>query len=438
MLPPNGRTPTAPRVCAVSIASFCSEYRLALAVRPCWSERPRATMRLPKINPFGTPTVQPMKFKYLLLLAVSVWLVGITTSLATPLRAINQLTTRTRLAYASNSSQATYQNCQTKSLAVVTVYAGNETGSGSIVSPDGLVITSNHVIKERGGQPIVAATADGEQYPGRVIKIDLRNDLALLQLEAPASFPVVPLASTSAIQIGQPVCAIGSPYGRPGVLSEGTLSQVRGNGDLQANIRLYPGNSGGPLLNPQGEMIGVNKAILESPSGKNTGISFATSVQAVRMLLGSAVAENAPAASAPMVNAPVVATIPDVPEVQPSIAPPAGSEWTWTAPEESPVPPAPLVSDQRKSVAPQANRSTASRRLGMTIDIRNLVVQQVQAGSLAAMGGFRPGDRLLAVNGNQINGFTALQAFLDRQPDTALFTIARGRQRANVQVQVRF
>jgi serine protease Do len=71
----------------------------------------------------------------------------------------------------------------------------------------------------------------------------------------------------------------------------------------------------------------------------------------------------------------------------------------------------------------------------MTIDIRNLVVQQVQAGSVAAMGGFRPGDRLLAVNGNRIGGFTALQSFLDHQPDTALFTIVRDRQRTNVQVR---
>ncbi|XGV98909.1 MAG: S1C family serine protease [Leptolyngbya sp. BL-A-14] len=386
-----------------------------------------------------------MKLKYLLLLAFSVWLVGITTSLAAPLRAINRLTTATRLAYIADSSQATYRNCQTKSSAVVTVYAGNETGSGSIVSPDGLVITSNHVIRERGGQPIVAATANGEQYQGRVLKIDTRNDLALLQLDASSSFPVVPLASASAIQIGQPVCAIGSPYGRPGVLSEGTLSLLRSNGDLQANIRLYPGNSGGPLLNPQGEMIGVNKAILESPSGKNTGISFATSVQAVRTLMGNLVAETPPTnkvfiVKPPSVNAPI-AQVPITPEAQPSPDSPSGAEWTWTAPDVPVTPPDPPAlnqdntPDQDKMVVPPNNRPTTGRRLGMTIDTRSLVVQQVQAGSVAAMGGFRPGDRLLAVNGQRLNGFSTLQSFLNRQPDTAQFTIARGRQRANVQIR---
>ncbi|MBW4692499.1 MAG: S1C family serine protease [Lyngbya sp. HA4199-MV5] len=376
-----------------------------------------------------------MKFKYLLLLAFSVWLVGITTSLAAPLRALDRLTTATRLTVDSDQAQTAYQACQTQSAAVVTVYAGNETGSGSILSPDGLVITSNHVIQKRDGQPIVATTANGAQYQGRVIKIDTRNDLALLQLDAQTSFPTVPLASANGIQLGQPVCAIGSPYGRPGVLSAGTLSLLRANGDLQANIRLYPGNSGGPLLNPQGELIGVNKAILESPSGKNTGISFATSVQAVRTLLGTSVIANAlTVANTPTANG-SIETVPLVPAVQPSIAASPEAEWTWTAPNAPASSATPAASDGLRAIAPQTPRAEPGRRLGMTIDIRNLVVQQVQAGSVAAIGGFRPGDRLLAVNGTRISGFTALQAFLDRQPDTASFTIARGRQRTSVQVR---
>jgi len=364
-----------------------------------------------------------MKFKYLLLLIFSVWLVGVTASMAAPMRVSNRLAA-IRFTPESDTAPETYRNCQTISPAVVTVYAGNETGSGSIVSPEGLIITSNHVIKDRaGGQPIVAQTAAGEQYRGRVLKVDTRNDLALLQLEAQERFPIVPLAAVSDIQPGQSVCAIGSPYGRPGVLSEGTLSLVRGNGDLQANIRLYPGNSGGPLLNPQGAMIGVNKAILESPSGKNTGISFATSVQAVRTLLGSSVIGS----SAPATVGGTAAKEPS------SIAQPAPtvSEWTWAAPK-TPAPPTGTPPAVVTSSSP-ANRP--GKRLGMTIDTRNLIVQQVQAGSAAAIGGLRSGDRLLAVNGTRISGFTALQSFLDRQPATALFTIARGHQLTKVQVR---
>ena len=371
-----------------------------------------------------------MKVKYLLLLAFSVWLVGVTTSLAAPIRAGSRLMTAARFTPEAETPAETYRNCQTKSPAVVTVYAGNETGSGSIVSPEGLVITSNHVIKDRASsQPIVARTADGEQYQGRVLKVDTRNDLALLQLEAQNQFPIVPLASASDVQLGQSVCAIGSPYGRPGVLSEGTLSLVKSNGDLQASIRLYPGNSGGPLLNPQGAMIGVNKAILESPSGKNTGISFATNVQAVRNLLGASLVVQAPATSVSSVT-PWIAASPADPPVVDSPA----KEWTWTAPKTATQPPV-ASPDAADAIAPKATLPATGRRLGMTVDIRNLVVQQVQVGSAAAMSGFRPGDRLLAINGNRLGGFTALQAFLDRQPDAALFTIARGQKIDSVQVR---
>jgi S1-C subfamily serine protease len=364
-----------------------------------------------------------MKFKDLLLLASSVWLVGVTTSLAAPLRAVNQLTA-IRFTPESDVAPETYRNCQTISPAVVTVYAGNETGSGSIVSPEGLIITSNHVVSDRaGGQPIVAQTAGGEQYRGQVVKVDLRNDLALIQLDTQERFPTVQLADVNGIQLGQEVCAIGSPYGRPGVLSEGTLSLVRGNGDLQANIRLYPGNSGGPLLNPQGKMIGVNRAILESPAGKNTGISFATSVQAVRTFLGTSA-----------LQAPVTGNARLALNGQRSIAPPAPTtnDWAWSVPNVAPsvMNPFPAVADVLR---PPANRN--SRRLGMTIDVRNLVVQQVQAGSAAAMSGLRSGDRLIAVNGQRLGGFNALQSFLDRQPDSASFTIARGQQLARVQVR---
>jgi S1-C subfamily serine protease len=71
----------------------------------------------------------------------------------------------------------------------------------------------------------------------------------------------------------------------------------------------------------------------------------------------------------------------------------------------------------------------------MTIDVRSLVVQRVQSGSAAAMSGLRSGDRLIAVNGQRLWGFNTLQSFLDRQPDSASFTIARGQQLARVQVR---
>ncbi len=186
-----------------------------------------------------------------------------------------------RIAYESRSQDAS-QIFQQANPAVVTVYAGGEIGSGSIVDTQGYVITNNHVVR-RSAQ-VVARMADGRRIPGQVIATDPRNDLALIKLNA-SQLPALPLASGSGIQPGQPVIAIGSPYGRPGVMTQGTFRSVRGNGDLQSQVVLEPGNSGGPLLNAQGEMIGINKAILESARGSNTGISIATSAAIARRFL---------------------------------------------------------------------------------------------------------------------------------------------------------
>ncbi|MFM7447876.1 MAG: S1C family serine protease [Leptolyngbyaceae cyanobacterium] len=165
--------------------------------------------------------------------------------------------------------------------AVVTVYAGEEIGSGSIVSPDGLVITNNHVARGSASGRVEVQTANGQTYRGQVIGSDRRNDLALIQLQTRLSLPVIRLANSTGIQIGAPVYAIGSPYGRPGVMTTGALGEVRPNGDLRSRVRLEPGNSGGPLLNSYGEMIGINKAVLETETGQNTGISFATNIAVV-------------------------------------------------------------------------------------------------------------------------------------------------------------
>ncbi len=375
-----------------------------------------------------------MKCKYLFLLAFSVWLAGVTTAIATPLRSANQFNMAARFTPdQSTTALDTYRNCQTASPAVVTVYAGNETGSGSIVGSKGLIVTSNHVVNDRAGnQPVLAQMIDGRQYQGQVIKTDTRNDLALIQLHTQEQFPTVPLAQVNEIQLGQSVCAIGSPYGRPGVLSEGVLSLVRSNGDLQAKIRLYPGNSGGPLLDPQGALIGVNRAILESPAGRNTGISFATSVQAVRNLMGLSNATLSPS----LVTRQSV-TKQSPPDDQLFTVPDATFAVMEQAKARSTQPtlPAATFPFSSKAASPPARGLTVARgRLGITMDTQNLVVQQVQTGSAAFLGGFRPGDRLLAINGKQLGGFSELQTFLQQQPSTAIFTLDRQQQQTNVQV----
>jgi S1-C subfamily serine protease len=180
-------------------------------------------------------------------------------------------------------AQAPATNCLTAGVAVVTVYAGREIGSGSIVSRDGLVLTNNHVISRLRGRSLYVTTLEGIRYDGQIVATDRRNDLALLQLQTQAILPIVRLASTPSTEMGQPVCAIGSPFGQAGVVTEGRLLNIRSNGDLESTVLLKPGNSGGPLLNPRGEMIGVNKGVAKkSETGEGDRKSFATSITAVK------------------------------------------------------------------------------------------------------------------------------------------------------------
>jgi serine protease Do len=343
---------------------------------------------------------------------------------------------------------------------VVTVYAGEEIGSGSIVSPDGLVITNNHVARGSGSGRVEVQMSTGQTYDGQIIGIDRRNDLALIKLQADRSLPAIRLATSTGIQIGAPVYAIGSPYGRPGVMTTGALGEVRPNGDLRSRVRLEPGNSGGPLLNAFGEMIGINKAVLETESGQNTGISFATNVAVAR----SFIEQYRPGhlTPTPQMSQPTVAqqsptVLPIAP--QPTIMP----EWST---QTSPTKPAANVSGlvvEPYAMAPETITTTTiagmavepyaitapanaspvltpvpitGRQLGVLVDTRNLTIRTVQNGSPAAIAGVQPGDRLLAVNGNPLRQFNQLQAFLQQQPAAAVLTISRNAH--PTQVQVRF
>ena len=316
-----------------------------------------------------------------------------------------------------NSISATRENCVQAKAAVVTVYAGREIGSGSIVSPEGVVITNNHVVRDAvmgQAKTISVKLADGNRYSGRLVSTDTKNDLALIKLSANRQFPTVPLASADRIQAGQRVCAIGSPYGQPGVLTEGTFTNFRTNGDLKSSVVLRPGNSGGPLLNARGEMIGVNKAILQSSVGENSGISFATSATIAQRFIernnfSVATRSNSqPAAQYPS----SIAQIPAPTEIAPRrITQTPGNRIVIEQPQPS------------------------NGRLGVTVNTRNLTVTQVEFGSPAATSGIRPGDRLMAVNGNRLLDFAELRSFLSQSPSSAVLTIARQQQVANLRVQ---
>ncbi|HSS64384.1 MAG TPA: DegQ family serine endoprotease [Gammaproteobacteria bacterium] len=152
-------------------------------------------------------------------------------------------------------------------------------GSGFIIDPDGYVVTNNHVIDQ--AEEITVTVNGGDQYPAKIIGRDPKTDLALLKIEADEPFPYVQFGDSDAAQVGDWVIAVGNPFGLGGSVSAGIIS-ARGrdiqsgpfDDYLQIDAPINRGNSGGPLFDRDGKVIGINTAIF-SPSGGNVGIGFA-------------------------------------------------------------------------------------------------------------------------------------------------------------------
>ncbi|MDO6729197.1 Do family serine endopeptidase [Marinovum sp. 2_MG-2023] len=151
-------------------------------------------------------------------------------------------------------------------------------GSGFIISDDGLIVTNNHVID--GATTVTVKFADGTEYDATVIGADPLTDIALLDIEG-SDLPTVAFGSSDAMRVGDEVIAMGNPFGLGGTVTTGIVSAKdrdiqSGPFDsfIQTDAAINRGNSGGPLFNNKGEVIGVNTAIF-SPNGANAGIGFA-------------------------------------------------------------------------------------------------------------------------------------------------------------------
>ncbi|MFZ1110643.1 MAG: Do family serine endopeptidase [Rhodomicrobium sp.] len=150
-------------------------------------------------------------------------------------------------------------------------------GSGFFISPDGYLVTNNHVASE--AVSLEVAMDDGKTYNAKVVGTDSKSDLALLKVEGRNDFPFVTL-SRSGVEVGDWVVAMGNPFGLGGTVTAGIVSaRGRDIGEgpyddfLQIDAPVNKGNSGGPTFNQDGEVIGVNTAIY-SPSGGSVGIAF--------------------------------------------------------------------------------------------------------------------------------------------------------------------
>lgn len=153
-------------------------------------------------------------------------------------------------------------------------------GSGFIVSPDGVVVTNNHVIADADAIEVILQ--NGQRYEATVVGRDPATDIAVLRVNPAAPLPFVAMGDSDGARVGDIVLAIGNPFGLGGSLSVGVVSARNRNIDagryddfIQTDAAINRGNSGGPLFNTDGDVIGVNTAIL-SPTGASVGIGFAT------------------------------------------------------------------------------------------------------------------------------------------------------------------
>ncbi len=162
-------------------------------------------------------------------------------------------------------------------------------GSGVIIDPAGLILTNEHVI--RGASAIHVVLADGRQVDAEVIGSDADNDLAVLKVSVKGALPAAKLGTSSDLMIGETVVAIGSPLGLKKTVTVGVVSALGRsirhddrvfNDFIQTDASINPGNSGGPLLNIDGEIIGINSAIIASAQN----IGFAIPADKVRRIVG--------------------------------------------------------------------------------------------------------------------------------------------------------
>jgi serine protease Do len=167
-------------------------------------------------------------------------------------------------------------------------YTEHGIGSGVIVSPDGYILTNNHVVGH--ASKILVTLMDKRQFTAKVIGTDAKTDLALIKIDAKGALPYATLGDSSKLQVGDWVLAIGNPFGFNLTVTTGIVSAegraLGGNYDdfIQTDAAINPGNSGGPLFNTDGQVVGINTAIYSS-TGSYAGIGFAIPIDLARSVM---------------------------------------------------------------------------------------------------------------------------------------------------------
>ncbi|WP_341645889.1 Do family serine endopeptidase [Thauera sp. SDU_THAU2] len=266
-------------------------------------------------------------------------------------------------------------------------------GSGVIVSPDGYIVTNNHVIET--ADQIEIALNDGRKFSARQIGRDPETDLAVLKIDTDDQLPVITLASGEALSVGDVVLAIGNPFGVGQTVTMGIVSAL-GRSQLgintfenyiQTDAAINPGNSGGALVDSAGNLVGINTAIY-SRSGGSLGIGFAIPVSIARNVLEQIVATG---------------------EVT--------RGW---------------VGVEIQDITPELAESFGLR------GTQGALIAGVLRASPADRAGIRPGDVLIAVDGTSVRDPRAMLDMIAALPPghTASFRVLRGDKEVELEVAV--
>lgn len=179
-------------------------------------------------------------------------------------------------------------------------------GSGFVFNSDGYIVTNNHVVD--GGRDFEVIFANGERRRAELVGTDVDSDLAVIKVDQlPDGVPALPIGSSDELEVGQLVVAIGNPFGEQGSMSLGIVSglgrSLLSNREtstgssyslpevIQTDAPINPGNSGGPLLNLEGEVVGVNSAI-RTTTGTNSGVGFSIPVDAISKIVPELIANG--------------------------------------------------------------------------------------------------------------------------------------------------
>jgi S1-C subfamily serine protease len=195
------------------------------------------------------------------------------------------------------SASAIYQQTVAGVVTITTEVAdrfgrsGEGTGSGIVLNTSGEILTNAHVVA--GANQIQVTFNDGRTLPATLVRSDTSADLAIVKVSAAASsLHPLTLGNSDNVRVGDTVYAIGAPFGLQESMTAGVVSGLNRHnagsglsGLIQTDARINPGNSGGPLLNTQGQVIGIDDSI-ESPIAGNVGVGFAIPINVVKQMLG--------------------------------------------------------------------------------------------------------------------------------------------------------